>query len=84
MACATLRLGDDPASAGLKTATVPGGWNLHTRVVGTGPDVYETLTDVFRQMQRLADIDRQRPFVELYLPCYTVELFLPVVPPSGS
>lgn len=78
-ACTPVREGDDPASLGLGTATLPGGWYLQARITGDPPGLYERIGPAMQALEALAaPADPARPLIEYYRRHDVVELWVPI------
>ena len=77
-ACTEIAEGDDPASLGLETGTLPGGRYLRVRLYGEPPAVYDLIATTFQQLAKQADVDPSRPSIEFYRRRDAIDLLLPV------
>jgi hypothetical protein len=78
-ACTPVREGDDPASLGLDTGTLPGGWYLQARITGEPPGLYERIGPAMQALEALAyPLDPARPLIEYYRRHDVIELWIPV------
>lgn len=77
-ACASLEEGDDPEALGLRETVVPGGWYRKTSL--EGDDAYARIGPTMDELARDANVDRSRPFLELYTGPNEVDVFVPVEP----
>ena len=81
--CTPIKDDDDPASLGLDTATLPGGWYLQARITGDPPGLYERIGPAMQALEELASpADPARPLVEYYRRRNVIELWVPVVAQS--
>src|SRR5262245_61676459 len=63
-ACASRVEGDDAEALGLHETVVPGGWYRKTSL--EGDDAYARIGPTLEELARDANIDRSRPFLEIY------------------
>jgi DNA gyrase inhibitor GyrI len=77
-ACSSLAEGDVPAALGLQETVLPGGW--YRRASLDGDDAYARIGPTFDELARDANVDRSRPFLELYRGHNEVDVLVPVEP----
>jgi len=76
--CAQVKEGDDPATLGFETATLPGGRYLRARLRGEPPQVYDWIAPTFQALLEAATPDESRPSIEHYRRRNEIDLLLPV------
>ena len=77
-ACSSLEADDDAAALGLLETVVPGGW--YRRASLDGDDAYARIGPTFDELAQDANIDRSRPFLEIYKGQNEVDVLVPVEP----
>ena len=73
-----VREGDDPATLGLETGTLPGGRYAQVRLQGDPPAVYGLIAPTFKRLAARSDHDPSRPGIEFYRRHDIIDLLLPV------
>jgi hypothetical protein len=76
--CVQVQEGDEPASLGLESGTLPGGRYLRARLRGEPPEVYERIVPTFETLAAAATPDSRRPSIEFYRQRDVIDLLLPV------
>ena len=77
-ACSSVKEGDDPEALGLGETVLPGGW--YRRASLDGDDAYARIGPTFDELSQDANVDRSRPFLELYTGHNEVDVLVPVEP----
>ncbi len=76
--CVQIHDGADPASLGLASGVIAGGFYLRAVVRGPQPATYALLPPTFGELQRSADRDRTRPGLEYYRRHDRIDVLMPV------
>ena len=76
--CVRTQPGDDPAALEAQEGTIPGGRYLRVRLHGEAVAMYSQIAPTFEQMERMADVDPGRPFIEYYRRSDRVDLMVPI------
>ncbi|PWU24887.1 MAG: AraC family transcriptional regulator [Candidatus Rokuibacteriota bacterium] len=76
--CVETREGDDPATLGLESCTLPGGRYLRARLRGEPPEVYERIRPTFEALAETVSADPLRPSIEFYRRHDEIDLLLPL------
>jgi hypothetical protein len=76
--CARVQEGDDPATLGLESGSLPGGRYLRARLRGEPPQVYDRIGPTFQALLEAAESDESRPSIEHYRRHDEIDLLLPI------
>jgi hypothetical protein len=82
--CVQVNPGDDPATLGLESGTLPGGRYLRARLRGEPPEVYERIGPTFAALANATRPDETRPSIEFYRRRDEIDLLLPVADSSAE
>jgi hypothetical protein len=73
------RDGDDPATLGLDTGTIAGGWYVRRRLRGDPDALYADIPEAMEELASAASIDPSRPRLEWYCRLDEVDLLVPIL-----
>jgi hypothetical protein len=78
-ASTVIRDGDDPATLGLDTGTIAGGWYVRRRLRGDPDALYADIPEAMEELASAASIDSSRPCLEWYRRLDEVDLLVPIL-----